>query len=320
MLLIRFLFLSLVVLAGALALYSVYGVWRVERDFPPAGQFVEADGLRLHYVDEGGGAPLVLLHGASTSLLDFAAGLAPPLADRHRVLAFDRPGHGYSERPPGEWPNPAVQARYLHSALAALGVRKPLLVGHSWSGSLVLAYLLRYPDETAGGVLLAGVSHPWKRAVAWTNAIAGVPVLGRVFAHTLVFPAGQLLIEGGVAEVFHPELPPPGYLQRTGVELVLRPDDYYFNAQDVRLLSEYLEAQSQEYHRLRQPLLVIHGTRDDIVPAWNHTDRLLKVVPEIEVIRLAGAGHGLHHTRTERIAELISDFSRRVQPAEPGTH
>jgi pimeloyl-ACP methyl ester carboxylesterase len=49
------------------------------------------------------------------------------------------------------------------------------------------------------------------------------------------------------------------------------------------------------------------------VPAWNHTDRLLKILPDVDVVRLAGAGHALHHTRTDQVARLISDFSRRVQ-------
>jgi pimeloyl-ACP methyl ester carboxylesterase len=64
-------------------------------------------------------------------------------------------------------------------------------------------------------------------------------------------------------------------------------------------------------------VLLIHGTEDDIVPAWNHTDRLSKILADVEVVRLPGVGHALHHTRTERVARLISDFSARVQSAGP---
>ncbi len=304
-------------LATALALFSAYGAWRIQRDYPPVGQFVEAAGLPMHYVDRGSGPPVVLLHGASTSLMDFTASLLPPLTYSHRVLAFDRPGHGYSDRPAGAWPSPAEQADYLHAALAKLGIRRPLLVGHSWSGSLVLAYLLHYPDNAAGGVLLAGGSHPWEGGVAWSVDIGQVPLLGRIFAHTLVYPAGQLLLEGAVSEVFRPEAPPPDYVRRTGVELVLRPGNYFSNAEDVGRLSEFLRVQSRDYAALRQPLLLIHGTEDHIVPAWNHTDRLIEILPDAEVVRLEGVGHGLHHTQTERVAGLISEFSRRVQAETP---
>ncbi|NNJ98734.1 MAG: alpha/beta hydrolase [Gammaproteobacteria bacterium] len=307
------LFLIFLAITGTLALYSAYGAWQVEHDYPPIGRFVDVAGLRLHYIDTGKGAPVVLVHGASTTLRDFTASLVPGLSLHHRVLAFDRPGHGYSERPAGAWPDPAEQARYLHTALIELGVSRPLLVGHSWSGSLVLAYLLNYPGDTAGGVLLAGGSHPWKGGVDWTNEVGGIPVLGTLFAHTLLFPAGQLVMENAIATVFRPESPPPGYLQRTGIRLVLRPDNYFANAEDLRRLSDYLAIQSRHYAQLDRPVLLIHGTEDGIVPAWNHTDRLLKILPDVDVVRLAGAGHALHHTRTDLVARLISDFSRRVQ-------
>ncbi len=76
----------------------------------------------------------------------------------------------------------------LHAALKELGVRRPLLVRHSWSGSLVLDYLLNYPADAAGGMLLAGGSHPWEGGVARSSAIGAVPVVGSLFAHTPVLP------------------------------------------------------------------------------------------------------------------------------------
>ena len=298
---------------GLLALYSAYGAWLVEQDYPPLGRFVEVAGLRLHHVDAGDGTPVVLVHGASTTLRDFTASLMPHLSPSHRVLAFDRPGHGYSERPTGGWPNPAEQARYLHAALAELGVSQPVLVGHSWSGSLVLAYLLNHPGAAAGGVLLAGGSHPWEGGVAWTNEIAAVPVLGQMFAHTLLFPGGQVVLEQAIANVFSPEAPTTDYAQRTGIKLVLRPGNYFANAEDLRRLSDYLAEQSRDYARIERPVMIIHGTADDIVPAWNHTDRLVKILPDVDVVRLNGVGHALHHTHTDQVARLISDFSNRLK-------
>lgn len=307
--------LLLIVLAftGALALYSAYGAWRVEHDYPPVGQFVDAAGLRLHHIDTGNGTPVVLVHGASTTLRDFTTSLVPRLSQQHRVLAFDRPGHGYSDRPAGAWPDPADQARYLRTALAELGVSQPLLVGHSWSGSLVLAYLLNYPDHATGGVLLAGASHPWKGGVDLTNGIGGIPFLGKLFAHTLIYPGGQLLLDNAITHVFHPESPVPDYIRRTGIMLALRPGNYLSNAEDMRRLRDYLEYQSRKYAQIDRPVLLIHGTEDHIVPAWNHTDRLIEILPDAGVVRLDGVGHALHHTRTEHVAHLISDFSRKVQ-------
>src|SRR6476646_1923126 len=67
---------------------------------PPAGSFINVDDAQVHYLERGRGAPLVLLHGNTLRLEDFvASGLIERLARNYRVLAFDRPGFGYSERP-----------------------------------------------------------------------------------------------------------------------------------------------------------------------------------------------------------------------------
>lgn len=302
----------LVGVAGLLSLYSWYGSWRVERDYPPLGRFLEIDGIRLHFVEAGQGAPVVFIHGASSTLRDFVASLFPLLARKYWVVAFDRPGYGYSERPRGAWLDPARQAALIGRALTAIGVEKPVLVGHSWSGSLVLAYLLANPQQVAGGVLLGGVSHPWMGDVAWVRRVAGVPLAGDLFARTFVYPAGQLLLDRAVAGVFSPEPVPPRYVERTGIALALRPHSFLADAEDVRGLSEYLRQQSQRYAEIDQPLLLITGDADHVVPPSNHAERLIKQVPAAELVYLENAGHALHHTRPERVAALISNFAERV--------
>src|SRR5262245_34352567 len=122
-------------LVGGLLAYGALGRRRIEAANPPLGSFVEVGGVRLHYAAKGSGPPVVLVHGASITLRDWTASIFDDLvAAGHRTLAFDRPGYGYSDRPGGEWPSPAVQARLLREALARLGVERPILVGHSWAG------------------------------------------------------------------------------------------------------------------------------------------------------------------------------------------
>ena len=302
--------------AGLLSLYSVYGRWRIEQEYPPLGRFLEIDGIRLHFVEAGRGAPVVLIHGASSTLRDFVASLLPLLARNHRVVAFDRPGYGYSERPAGAWLDPTRQAKLIGRALAAIGVEKPVLVGHSWGGSLVLAYLLETPQQLAGGVLLGGVSHPWRGGVAWVRRVAGVRVVGDLFARTLVYPLGRFLLDRAVAEVFSPEPVPPRYVERTGVALALRSHSFLADAEDVRELSPYLRQQSQRYADIERPLLLISGDADDVVPPCNHAARLIKQVRRAELVYAQNAGHALHHTRSEWVATLIGNFAERVK----GTH
>jgi len=309
--------LVVVLLAGNLALLAVS--WTLarasERSYPPVGQAVDVAGLAVHLHDHGAppdrpDAPtIVLIHGASTSLLDMDESLAPALGDDFRVMTVDRPGHGYSER--GEdWPDPSAQARAIRGALARVGVDEAIWVGHSWAGSVVLAATLDEPDHVRGAVLLAGATHPWEGGSAWHAELAARPIVGSLFAHQYIEPAGRLLLDGAIASVFAPEPVPEGYVERTGVTLSLRPGTYRANAADLVRLSAHLETQSARYGTIRAPVLSITGTADDVVPAWNHDERLAEQLPSLTSVALAGAGHAFHHTRTARVADLIGAFAR----------
>ena len=304
--------LVLLVLIGSLAVYTALGAWRIEQTYPPIGKFIDIDGLRTHYLDIGEGQPIVLIHGASTTLQDFTASLFYPLTQQHRVIAFDRPGYGYSERPWDRWPDPAQQAALIKRTLDRIGVERPIVVGHSWSGSVVLAYMLHFPEAVTGGVLLAGGSHPWEGGVDWIYEVAGWPVVGSLFAATVVYPAGELMLDQAISYVFKPDAVPEDYKERAAVRLALRPDTFQANAEDLRELSDFLREQSQHYSQIKQPLLLISGDADGVVPAWNHADRLIKQIPHAQLVIMKNTGHAPHHVHTEQIVKLINEFAARI--------
>src|SRR5437899_1969096 len=104
-----------------------------EMRYPPRGQLAAFDGGRLHYLRSGSGSPVVLIHGNPGSVDDWDKVL-PELARDHLVFAFDRPGHGHSDRGRASG-SPKDQAAIFHEVLGALSVRRPILVGHSWGGT-----------------------------------------------------------------------------------------------------------------------------------------------------------------------------------------
>jgi pimeloyl-ACP methyl ester carboxylesterase len=96
---------------------------RAERRNPPEGKFTTVDGVRLHYIERGTGPVIVLLHGNGTMARDFVlSGVLDLLAKDHRVIAFDRPGFGFSERPRGRIWTAEAQAALLQKALLGLDV------------------------------------------------------------------------------------------------------------------------------------------------------------------------------------------------------
>src|SRR3984957_12353392 len=130
--------------AAGLALTSLYvreEKSRAEREYPPTGKFITVGGVRLHFIDTGGPDPvLVLLHGNGAMIADMeVSGLVNEAAKRYRVIAFDRPGYGYSERPRNEAWGPKEQADLFHQAFAQLGFVRPLVFGHSWGTQIAVS-------------------------------------------------------------------------------------------------------------------------------------------------------------------------------------
>ena len=149
----------LIVIFSAGTLSTVLETKRVRGAHPPAGQFISVDGTRLHYVEQGSGRPVLLLHGNAGFVQDWFA-VVPRLAAHYRVVAFDRPGHGSSSRVSARHVTPDAQARLIHAAVKRLNIQCPIVVGFSWGGGLSLIYALQYPAETCGLVLIAPRAFP----------------------------------------------------------------------------------------------------------------------------------------------------------------
>lgn len=311
------LIISLALLLTAVAVTQLW-VRYIERVYPPQGRFITVDNQRFHLLEQGQGQPIVLIHGASTSARDYHPGLLQTLSRTHHVIAMDRPGHGYSDRHPRgahkpTWPSPAGQAAALRKVLHGLAIHRPILVGHSWGAAVTLAYLLDYPDDIAGGVLLGGVSHPWEGGVAGYNRIAGLPVLGDLFVNTVLLPFGWFAQPAGLRRVFSPNRVPDHYLDNTGLRLSLRPQVFRHNAEDLGKLNAFLATQAPRYAQIKTPLLLIHGTEDTVVPAANHPERLIKAVPQAHYVPLPGIGHAPHYAAPETVLQLILAFGRQVR-------
>ncbi len=118
-------------------------------------KFVDLRGLAFHYRDWGAsGRPLVLLHGLASSSHIWNLS-APVLAERFTVLALDQRGHGESARPDDGYDFDSVSGD-LDAFITALDLEAPVLVGHSWGGSVVVHYAASHPDKVAGIVLVDG--------------------------------------------------------------------------------------------------------------------------------------------------------------------
>ena len=306
--------LALVLALGALATWLI--ARHVEARFPPTGRFVEVRGGRLHVIEAGavGSAPaIVLLHGASSNAADMMRALGERLAQTHRVIALDRPGHGWSDRLGGpEMAQPARQAAAVGEALRSLGVERAVVVAHSWAGAVAPHLALDHRDVTGGLVLLSPVTHPWPGGtISWYYGPA-TSRIGRLFTRTVTTPAGALLMPTVTSAVFAPQSVPQDYLEAARIPLVLRPSAFEANAQDVAGLYDAVTAQNGRYREIRLPATVIAGDADRIVYTDIHSRSFAREVPGTKLMILPGMGHMPHYAAQDVIVAEIEALAGRL--------
>jgi pimeloyl-ACP methyl ester carboxylesterase len=296
---------------SALALLTRLGAAAVARRHPPTGRFVDVEGGRLHVaIREAEGerrGDVALIHGASGNLADMMAALGAPLARRgFRVIALDRPGHGWSARLGGRADaSPARQALLIRRALAALGVEKATIVGHSLGAVAAASMAIDHAEVVDGLALLAPVTLPWPGGVAWYYDVASTPILGEIFTSTAALPAGWLMLERAAAGVFAPQSTPKDYAKATGVALVLRPANFRANAQDVTAVAPYVAAQGPRLAQIRTPTVIVTGDRDGVVYTHIHSDGAERLIPGARRVDLPGVGHSPHWAAPEAAADAI---------------
>lgn len=280
-----------------------------EAEYPPIGRFVTARGLRVHAWDRGTGAPVVLIHGASGNLRDWTFDIAPMLAERHRVVAFDRPGFGYTQRPQVDGWDPAVQAAILAEAASAMGVRRPVVVGHSWGAAVAMAWALQRPDDVAGVVAVSGATMPWGGAVSILRALGIQSLAIAAYSEYLKATVDDGGIERFVQRAFRPQTPPPGYVGYVGGPLAVRDVTLSANASDIENLNDGLRRLAPGYPGLGLPVEVLHGQLDPLLRPEQHAVALARTVPRARLTLLPGIGHMAHHAAPEALAAAITRLS-----------
>lgn len=281
-----------------------------ERNNPPIGKFVTVDGVRLHYVERGEGDPLVLLHGNTMMALDFLLGdLVDMAARNHRVLIFDRPGYGHSERPRGrEW-GPEAQARLLHGALLQIGVSNPVVLGHSWGTMVALALALDHPGFVRSLVLESGYYYPTLRLDVPLAAIPTIPVLGDLLRYTfsplMARASWTLMVKGLFAPAKVPD-----YFWEFPAWMAFRPSQMRALTEEGAEMVSAAKRLSKRYGSLQVPAVILAGTGDPIAHPGPHSVRLHAELDHSELRLFEGMGHMLHHLVPGEVLEAVVTAER----------
>jgi pimeloyl-ACP methyl ester carboxylesterase len=266
-------------------------------------RFVNVSDANLHFVIKGKGRPVVLIHGNPGSCHDWSR-LYAPISRRYRALAFDRPGHGHSERPNHRPVTVEVQAEMLHSALNELEITRPILVGHSWGGSLALVYALMFPHELSGAVLLAPAAYESDDGVSFLGKLPGWPVIGDVLNFVFTPLVGAWLVRTDIAKAFAPDPVPDKYLRHVLSEWT-RPKKVKWYSVDDALLVDSLPKFAERYPEISVPLAIVAGDSDQIVPTEQNAGRLNQALPHSHFSLLPQTGHQIQFTRPDAVLSAI---------------
>jgi haloalkane dehalogenase len=285
--------------------------WLDRREYPFASHSFDLPRGRMHYVDEGQGAPIVMVHGTPSWSFLYRY-LIKGLSQDYRCIAVDHLGFGLSDKPP-EWDYPLQeQAANLRALIEHLGLRDITLMVHDFGGPLGLSYAIAQPDNVRGIVIF----NTW----LWSlNKIPGVvlgsAVLGSPFGRWLNRRTNfdpRVILPSVTAD--KSKLTP---LIRQHYEQVFpRPQDRNAPVSFARHLAAsgpwYDELWAQRERLRHIPALILWGMRDPLLTPRQFLEPWKTVFERYELISLPETGHFVQEERREELVPLVRSFLQTI--------
>lgn len=272
--------------------------------FPFESRWFESSAGRMHYVDEGSGQPILMLHGNPTWSFLYRR-LIAGLREGFRCVAVDYPGFGLSERPPGYGYTPREHAGVVGELVRKLDLRDLIVMGHDWGGPIGASVAAADPDRVAGLVLGNTWLWPPDRSFRVFSAVMSSPplqwaILKRNFFVERIIPyaTARRLSE---AEMDHYRAVQPTPEARVGVA--------EFPRQLVAAgpwMGELEQAVARELRGKR--VLITWPMRDVAFTAKRELPRLRAAFTDAELVELPNAKHYFQEDAPE---EVIAAIRRR---------
>jgi pimeloyl-ACP methyl ester carboxylesterase len=280
---------------------------RLPAEPKPTGSFIQVGKLRIHYIEHpGSGTPVVLIHGLPGTAEDWED--VTPLLAGHRTIAIDRPGFGYSS---GGYVPFNQQLETIDALLHELHVVRPILVGHSYGGTVSLGFAERYPSEVRGLVLVDAAAAglrvgDFERAQAHLVQVLQLPVIRQVANATF----GQLLITMSVnrteGEAFHP-LPVIAAHHHRVLAINMTHGNLEAYAGEQLAANGVIAQIDKGLHAIQVPAVVIQGSGDELVQPI-HGRELAAALPNSRLVMVYG-GHMQPYDHPAAIAAAVQSLS-----------
>lgn len=277
-------------------------------------QFIEVSGIRIHYRKiDSPGPVFTLLHGFGASLFSWHE-VIEPISAYGKVIAYDRPGFGFSSRPQvkdQEQLNPydnEAQIELIIQLLDRLEVDKSILIGHSAGGLLALEAASRYPDRVKGLLLIAPAVLGHKYVTNGTRWFLRKPLSRAIFkrAVRMVLLRKERILRRAW---YHPE-----DISAQTKEGYFAPFEREDTEDALYWISEAsdFEFSDEEITTIKTPAMVIQGAEDRIVPP--EVGKRVSVLMQDSIYReIPACGHVPHEEKPREFLELFKGFMDQVK-------
>lgn len=259
----------------------------------PDSQFVEINGINVHYKKQGEGSPVfILLHGFGASTFSWRE-VMDPFSQYGTVIAYDRPAFGLTERPM-DWEglNPYSEEGNINLLLALMDefeIEEAILVGNSAGGTLATAFTLEHPERVRGLIEVDAAIYqtmPDSKLLDWLLSTPQMDQIGPLISRRLAGPSGEDFIQRAWSDSSELEDNPEilaGYRKPLMAENWDRALWEHTKATDAPDLVGRL-------NQIQVPTLVVSGEDDQIVPVEN-SQRLAQDIPGASLVLLENCGH-----------------------------
>jgi haloalkane dehalogenase len=279
-------------------------------EYPFEDHWLDRDGVAMHYVDQGRGVPVLMLHGNPTWSFLYRK-VIRELSPACRCIAPDYPGFGYSDHPPGYGYTPPEHASWVGTLLDRLGLDRFVLVVQDWGGPIGMSLAVDRPEQVAGLVICNTWCWPPDMAARIFSLLMGGARLGRHLQLEKNFFARRIVASG----IVRPEIKTPAVLAAY-TDPFPTPDSRmgtWVFPRSIRAQSAWLRSLEEKLPVLRdKPVEMVFAMKDVAFGKESCIRRWHRHFPEAPVDRLSDASHYLQEDRPDRVAAAVRRVLARI--------
>jgi haloalkane dehalogenase len=272
--------------------------------YPFESHYADVGGSRVHYIDEGGGPPLLLLHGNPTWSFLYR-NIVTGLRDRYRCIALDYPGFGLSAPAPGYGFTPAEHADIVEQLVLRLDLSGATMMVQDWGGPIGFAVATRHPARF--GAFVIGNTWAWPKSDPGTQAFSrflGGPVGRRLVANRNVFI--EKILPGAVRRVTLPEAVMNAYRGPFPTPASRKPIAVFPG--EILASRPFLADIERRLPSLSDRRALVVWPTKDVAFGERERRRWEEIFPNHRTVLLEGAGHYIQEDAADEIVAAIRSW------------